>query len=148
MAYNESYRTDPQIAFVGMVADQTPATIVSKTVETAAVGFGKAVKIGSVDGKVAASADGDTFVYGITVRSQATGAENADTYAVGQSASILILGSIFVTAGEAVTAGESVYVTVDGGAFGKTSGTGKVQIAGAMYETSGAQDDLVHVRMK
>lgn len=148
MAYNEQYRTEPQAAFEGMVADQTPATIVSRTVETAAIGFGKAVKRGSGDHGVAATADGDTAVYGLTVRSQATVATSVDAYPVGDTASILLLGSIWVKAGAAVSAGDSVYVTVDGGALTGSSGAGKVQLAGATFETSGAQNALVRVRIK
>ena len=148
MAYNEQYRTDPQVAFEGMVADQTPATIVSRTVETAAIGFGKAVKLGSADKSVKATATGDTAVFGITVRNQATNPETPNQYGVADTAGILLEGCIWVTAGEAVADGDEVYVTVDGGAFGKTSGAGKVKLEGARYETTGASDALVRVRVK
>ena len=81
------------------------------------------------------------------MRAQGVDAESVDTYPVGDTASILLKGAIWVKAGATVAAGDPVYVTVDGGAFGTGAGAGKVAITGATYETSGAANALVRVRL-
>lgn len=149
MAYNENYNTDPQVAFEGMVADQTPATIVSRTVETAAIPFGKCVKQGTADNGVEQVETGDTAILGIAVRNQGVDSSGgtADVYPVKENAAILLKGAIWVKAGASVSAGDPVHVTVDGSVFGTGAGAGKVAIAGATYETSGAANALVRVRL-
>lgn len=147
MAHNESYRTDPQVAFEGMIADQTPATIVSRTVETAAVSFGKCVKQGTADAGVEGVETGDTAILGIAVRNQGVDGNSVDAYPVGETAAVLLKGAIWVKAGATVAAGDPVHVTVDGSVFGTGAGAGKVAISGATYETSGAANALVRVRL-
>lgn len=148
MSYNETYRTDPQVAFPGMVADMSQATIVSRTVETAALGFGVAVKRGAVH-KVSALTTGDAAgdFFGITVRSQATKAESPNEYPVNDTAGIMRKGPIWVTVSEAVVEGDDVYVTLADGSFGTTAGAGIVLIAGATYESAGGANDVVRVQL-
>lgn len=146
MAYNEPYNTDPQIGFEGMVADMSNAVIVSRTAE-AAVGFGKAVVRGTDAHGTRVCATGDTEILGVSVRSQATSAESVDEYPVSDTVSVMRKGPILVKAGATVSAGDPVYVTVDGGAFTGASGTGKVAIDGAEFETSGASGDVVKIHI-
>lgn len=149
MPYNENYNTDPAVAFEGMVADQTPATIVSRTVEVAALTFGHCVKQGAADYGCERVETGDTAILGIAVRNQAAKADDSSTneYPVKDTASILLKGAIWVKAGATVAAGDPVHVTVDGSVFGTGAGAGKVAISGATYETSGAANALVRVRL-
>ena len=147
MPYNENYRIDPQIAFEGEVADLSLATIVSRTVQTAALAFGKAVKIGTAEHTVKNVETGDTAIFGLSVRSQATSAESADVYPVGDTASILLKGTIWVKVGVAVAPGDPVFVTVADGTFKKASGAGNVAISGATYETTAALNGLARVRI-
>lgn len=146
MAYNETYRTDPAAAFEGMVADMSNAVIVSKTAE-AAIGFGKAVARGDDSNTARVTETGDTEILGIAVRSQATEPTTTGEYPAKDTAAIMRKGPIWVKAGATVAEGDSVYVTVNGGAFTGASGTGKVQIAGATFETAGAANDLVRVHI-
>lgn len=147
MAYNETYRTEPQIAFPGMVADQSQATIVSRTA-AAAVGFGVAM-IRVAGHKVRAMTTGDAAAdfYGITVRSQATAADSPNQYPANDTAGIMTKGPIFVTAGSAFAEGDDVYVTLADGAFTNAAGAGKVQIAGATFESAGASGDVARVQL-
>lgn len=148
MAHNENYRTDPQPAIAGMIADQSAnCLIISRTVETAAIGFAKCVKQGSEDHGVELVESGDTAILGITVRNQAVEAGSVDEYPVGDTASILLKGAIFVVAGGTVSAGDPVHVTVDGSVFTTGAGAGKVAIANAVYETSGTASSIVRVRL-
>ena len=147
MPYTENYNTDPVVAFEGMVADQSLATIVSRTVQTANLGMGRPVKHGSAEHTVANVATGDTAIYGISVRSQATPAENTDVYPVGDTAAILLKGTVWVKVNSAVLPNDPVFVTVNGGAFEKAAAAGRVQIAGATYETAAGANGLSRVRI-
>lgn len=143
MAYNENYRTDPVVAYVGMVADMSNAVIVSKTAE-AAIGFGKAVARGTDSNSARVVEAGDTAILGISVRSQATDAESANEYPENDTAAVMRKGPIWVTAGGTVAEGDPVSVNVTTGAFVTGSG---VAIAGATFETAGAANDLVRVHI-
>ena len=147
MPYLENYRSDPQIALEGMIADTSLATIVSRTVQSAALGFGKPVKLGTADRTVKNVEAGDTAIYGISVRTQAAPAESVDTYPVGDTAAILLKGTIWVKVSVAVAPGDPVFVVVATGAFDKATAAGKVQIAGASYETTAAANGLARVRI-
>lgn len=145
--YNELYRTDPQIALEGQVADTSPATIVSRTVVDAALGFGKAA---TTDGEhqVHPTTTGDAAVLGISIRSQATKAESPDQYPVGDTAAVMLKGAIWVKVAETVAPGDDVTVTVATGAFGTQAvAAGIVAIAGATYETGAAANGLARVRI-
>lgn len=147
MPYTENYNTDPAVAYEGMVADIGEAIIVSRTVQAAALGFGKAVKIGTAEHTVKNVETGDTVIYGISVRSQATAAASTDAYPVADTAAILLKGPIWVKAAVAVAPGDPVYVTVADGTYKKAAGAGNVQIADASYETVAAINGLARIRI-
>lgn len=148
--YNETYQTDPAVAFVGMVADQTPALITSHTVAIGAIGFGKAVCRSGEDGpegSVRAVSAGNSKVLGISVRSQATPADSPNEYPVGDNVAVLRKGAIWVEVGSNVDEGDDVYVTMDSGAFSATPSAGNVKIEGAVYEKSATSGNLALVRI-
>lgn len=147
MAFTENYLSKPDVALNGMVADLSPATIISRTVETAALGFGLPVVQGTGDHEARLAASGDTEILGISVLSKAVEANSVDQYPVDDTASIMVQGTIWVIAAAAVVAGDPVRVTVDGATFVTTAGAGVVDVVGAKYETSGGIGDLVRVRI-
>lgn len=150
MPYTENYANSPQIAFEGMVADTGLAIIVSRTVKTAALAFGFAVKLDTTeDHKVSPVTTGDTAIYGISVRDQNQDARavDPDKYPIGETAPIMLKGTIWVKAGVAVAPGDPVYVTVADGTYKKASGAGNVQIANAIYETTAALNGLARIRL-
>lgn len=148
MTYQTTYPSDPVVAFVGSVADNAPATILSREVETAAIGFGLPVDQGTADGGIVATSGSTTAIAGVTVRVQGLDANTPNAIPVGSSASVLTSGAIWVTAGEAVTAGSPVLVTVADGTFKQTVAAGNVAIPNAVYETSGGNGDVVRIRLK
>lgn len=144
--YNELYATDPAPAFEGQVADTSPATILSRTVE-ADIAFGRAVQKGTKQHCVVAAA---TSVSGITVRSQATGARaaNPDVYPANDTAAILTEGPIWLKVDSTVVEGEDVTVTVATGLFGtKAVGAGVIAVPGAVWETGAANGGLARARI-
>ena len=145
--YNELYATDPAPAFECQVADTSPATILSRTVE-ADIPFGRAVQKGTKQHCVVAAAAGP--VTGITVRSQATGARasNPDVYPANDTAAILTEGPIWLKVDSTVVEGDDVTVTVATGLFGtKAVAAGVIAVPGAVWETGAANGGLARARI-
>ena len=146
MPYSEAYATDPAPAFEGMVADTSPATILSRTVE-AAIPFGRAVQKGTKQHSVIAAA---TSVSGITVRSQATGAReaNPDVYPANDTAAIMTKGAVWVKVDSTVAEGDDVTVTVATGLFGtKAVAAGIIAVPGAVFDTKAVANGLARIRI-
>jgi hypothetical protein len=136
-------------AFEGMIANTEPSVLISRTVETAAMGFGKVARQGVGDNGIRAATAADHVVRGITVRDMSTDPENPNQYGVGESALVMTAGVVWVTAGESVVAGDLVWMKVGGetaGRFVKTA-TDNLPIPGAMFDSSGANGALVRVRI-
>lgn len=147
MPYSEGYANDPAPALEGQVADTSPATILSRTVE-AAIGFGKAVQKGTKQHCVVAANAGP--VTGITIRSQATGAReaNPDVYPANDTAAILTEGAAWVKVDSTVAEGDDVTVTVATGLFGtKAVAAGVIAVPGAVFETGAAANGLARIRV-
>ncbi|WP_226780336.1 structural cement protein Gp24 [Oceaniglobus trochenteri] len=145
MAVQSTYLDNMPVAFEGMIANTEPNVLISREVQTAAIGFGKAVKQGTADKQVIAASAAADVVRGITVRDQST---TDDEFAVADSALVMTKGVIWVTAFDTVVAGAAVYMRVAGGSgkFTDTS-TDNLAIPGAIFETSGAADELVAIRL-
>src|SRR5690606_7736318 len=157
MAVQTTYSDNQPAAVAGAQATMIPATIISRTVETAAIGFGVAVAQGTADKGCKAFGSGDTAILGITVLDRSASgltvtsgqvtSHTADKFGVGESARIMTKGDIWVQASVAVDAGDPVYVIPATGAFAKTSGSSAVQIAGARWDTSTTGAGLAVVRL-
>lgn len=131
-------------AYEGMIANTEPNVLISRQIEGAAVGFGKAVKQGTADyGVAAATADTDV-VRGITVRDQSV-LENSQ-YEVAADANVMTKGVIWVTAHDGVAAGAPVFMSVASNKFTDTA-TSNLPIPGATFEDTGVADDLVRIRL-
>lgn len=146
MPYTENYNIDPEVAQEGQIADTTPATILSRTVDTD-IAFGRAVEKGAKQHSVKAAA---AKVDGITVRSQATGARAAtpDVYPANDTAAILTQGAIWVKVDSTVAEGDDVTVTTATGLFGtKAVAAGVIAVPGAVFDTGAAANGLARIRV-
>ena len=154
MAVQTSYPDTQPAAVAGLQATQIPATVISRTVETAAIGFGKPVAQGADDkGCVGFTGTGllgitllDRSAAGMTVASGQVTARTADQFGVGESARIITKGDVWVVASVAVDAGDPVYVTT-AGTFAKASGGGNVLYPGARWDTSAGANALAVIRL-
>lgn len=157
MPVQTSYPDTQPVAVAGAQATMVPATIISRNVETAAIGFGKAVAQGTADKGCHAFGAGDTAVLGITLldrsasgltvtNGQVSG-QTADSFGVGESARVITKGDVWVVAGVNVTAGQPVYVRPSNGDFQPTNANSAVQIAGARWDTSATAGSLAVVRL-
>lgn len=143
MAVQTTYSDTIGLGYAGQVADLTLTDIISREVESAAIGFGKPVIQGTGDRQCKVGAAG-VFI-GITVRDVTLAPERGDQYAVGDTAAIMTKGVMFVVAGEAVVAGDAVYRT-SAGVLNKTS-SGNTLIANARWDTSAASGALARIRL-
>lgn len=158
MAVQTNYPDTQPAAVAGHQATQIPATVISRTVEGAAIGFGVAVAQGTADkGCVAFAGSGASAALGITlldrsaagttvVSGQVT-ARTADKFGVGESARIITKGDVWVVCASGCSAGDPVYVRPSNGDFQDSSANSAVQIAGARWDTSAQAGQLAVVRL-
>lgn len=140
-------------ARAGMIANEEPSVLISRTVETVAgVGFGKVVQQGAKDNgctsDLATSAMTAQTFLGITVRERSVRPESPDKFAQNESARIMRKGNIWVDVAVAVTPTDIVTVTLASGVIGKTAvGAGVVAIPNARWETSTSGAGLAKLRL-
>lgn len=129
--------------YEGMVLNQEPADIITRTVEDAeGIGFGKVAVLGSADG-LAVDSEATVPFLGIAVADPGQPGEKYEQYA---NVAICKRGVIVVAASEAVAYGDPVYYTPASGVLSKTS-TSNTLIAGAIWETARDSSNLAAVRL-
>ena len=133
-------------AYEGMIANTEPNVLISRTVETAAIGFGKAVKQGTADDEVEAADNAADVYRGVTVRDMSVDPDSPDATPVGHSALVMTKGVVWVTAEDTVVAGADVYMVPGTGKFTDTS-TSNLPIPNAVFDSSGVADELVKIRL-
>lgn len=140
-AVQSAYASRLSNGHVGEIADLGESNVISRSVETSGgIGFGVAVIQGTADEQCKTGGAG--VFLGITVREPGG---TSDTYAQYDTAGIMTRGVIWVTAGEAVVAGDVVYRT-SAGVLNKTSASNTL-IANARWETSAASGSLAKLRL-
>jgi hypothetical protein len=108
-----TFGEEPAVGFPGMEADGELSSIITRTLESATVGFGKAVYRGSSDRGAVTTPAVDTLL-GFTIANPSlpvSSARAADKYAQGDNLRIKNRGKIWVAAGANVADGDRVYVT-------------------------------------
>lgn len=144
MALQTNYPSTQPAAVAGLQATMIPATIISRTVETAAgIGFGVAVEQGTAD-KGCAIFDGGT-VLGITVLDR--GATGENEYAENESARVMTKGDVWVVCATGCSAGDAVWVRPSNADFQDSNANSAVQIANARWETSAGVGELAVIRL-
>lgn len=155
MALQTNYPNTQPAAIAGAQATEIPATIISRTVETAAVGFGRAVEQGTAD-KGCSAFDGgavlgitllDRGASGLTVAGGQVTGRTLDAFGVGESARIITEGDVWVVCTTGCSAGDPVYVRPSNNTFQDSSANSAVQIAGARWDTSAGAGELAVVRL-
>lgn len=145
MAHQTTYPDSMVSGFPGMLADTGFFDNDSMTVETADVNFGTPVAYGSADRVCRPVTTGDTKIAGVAIRIQGGNAENGDKFKIGDTASVMKKGRMFVTASVAVSAGDPVHIVLATAAW---TNTGGLAVANAVYETSAAVGGLAVIRIK
>lgn len=147
MPIQTTYSQNIAAAVAGMLANQEHHEIISRNIEDAAgVGFGKVVLRGAADLGIIKPAAGASAYVGITVRNPAVDG-GGDLYPQYSPVSVLRRGVIWVTAGEAVAAGDAALYNDTTGAIVKTAGAGVIAIPGGKFELDAANGALVPLRI-
>ncbi len=145
MAVQTQYNATQAAAVAGAQATMIPATIISRNVQGAPIGFGKPVAQGTADKSVVSFGGANTKFVGITLLDRSAAGEN-DTFRVGDSARVITKGDIWVVAAVTVAAGDPVFVTSTGTLT--NVGTDNTAITGARFDTSTtANGQLAVVRL-
>lgn len=147
MAVQSTYTERMDAAVAGQIANTETSNVISRTVEdSAGIAFGLAVTQGTDDHECTAFA-GTGSILGIAARDQSVDPDNPSEFAEGDTARILTQGVIWVTAAEAVDAGDSVYVE-DDGTFTSTANSTATQIDNARWDTSTTGSALAKVAIR
>lgn len=153
-----AYGLNHNPAFVGQVADDQTANIVSKlNNDTVTIPYGKGVVADASDltqgAKLATSGSVAADFIGVAVRELNRAYQTTDTFGapVDKDFSVMTVGAIWVKAAEAVTARAPAFLRVGAtnqGDFGVAAGTGatlSVALPNAKFLTGGAAGDLVKI---
>lgn len=144
MSVQATYLDNLPIGYVGEIADLGLSDVISRIAEGGGgIGFGKPVIQGTADSQCMIGAAGSFL--GLSVRDVTLAPDANDTYAAGDVVAVMTKGVMWVTAGEAVVAGDAVYRTA-AGVLNKTA-TGNTLIANARWETSAANGALAKIRL-
>lgn len=153
MATQTTYSENIPVAKAGMIANEEPNVLISRTVETAAgIGFGKVVQQGDNDNGCisdlnTAAMTADSYL-GVTVRERSVRPETPDLFAQYESARIMRKGVIWVMTDGAVNAGDDVTVTLATGGLGTAAvAAGIVAIPGARWDSSTSGAALAKLRL-
>ncbi len=143
MAVNQDTYTDVMApGYPGMVANGETSNRISRTCEDAAgIGFGVPVYRGSGDHGCTRTPNANFL--GITIAHEALGllgGQSADKYQQYDDVAIMTLGTIWVTAGEAVTDGAPAY---DSDTAIVDTATDNTALTGWVFDTTGANAALV-----
>lgn len=134
--YQNTYTNNPAAAYAGMIADTQLSNVASRTIETAAVGFGLAVGRGTADRSAKIAGTG---FEGITVADKAQTTAN---YPIGAIAGVMTTGCVWVNASTAVAPSDPVTFTAATGVIGAGLVT---TIAGAKFLATATIGTLVPV---
>lgn len=156
-AVQTNYPDVMPVAIPGALGTMVDGNIISRTVETANVPFGRAVKQGTADNGCALFGSGDTVVLGVSVVDRSAEGFNATTetitrgtFGVGESARILPVGSgrdVWLICASGCSAGDGVFVRPSNGDFQDSNVNSAVQIAGARWDTSATAGQLALARL-
>lgn len=147
-AVQTTYAATHAAGYAGMEAETESSgrRNLSRTVETAAIGFGKAVSQGAGDHGIVAFSSTATKFLGITVRDQSVDPKSPEAFRVGDTAAVKIEGAIYVVAAAPVAAGDPVYLDATGN-FTNVS-AGNAAVPRATFRTSAAANALTIVRLQ
>lgn len=150
-ALQTAYTTTMRPALAGMIADMTPRQVISRVVEAVAgMGFGVIAVQGTGDGQIRPATAGTFPFIGITVMDPAVVhmdyQANPDFYPNRDIAAVLIQGTIWVTVGAAVTAGQPAFYVPATGVITNVS-TANTAIPNGRFDTSAANGALAKLRI-
>lgn len=146
--YQTTYTEAPAKGLPGLVANEEKCNKVSREVETAAgIKFGQPVQRGTNDHGVAILSNGEFLGLAVLNPAVPPSSSNPDAYPQYFTGAFMTMGTMYVTAGGDVSAGDDVYWDDADGRFVSESTAGTA-IPDCVFDTSGGDGDLVIVALK
>jgi hypothetical protein len=147
--YQTTYGNAPAKGLPGQIASEEKCNKVSRTVETAAgIAFGAPAQRGAGDHGAAILSTGDFL--GLAVLNPAVPPSDTlpDGYPQYFTGAFMTMGTMYVTAGATVAAGDAVYYVTGTGRYTNTSNTGaNPAIPDAFFEEAGADGGIVQISL-
>ncbi len=143
-AVQTTYASVHAPAFVGMVANQEPRTVISRVVASAVIAFGAPVCRGATDDSIVAFAAASAYLGFAIVDPLVVPGDN-DGYAQTDIAAVMTKGVLWTTSAVAVVAGQPVYV--DANANITDVASGDTAIINAVFDSSAQAGGLVKIRL-
>lgn len=151
MAITQSPRLYHDAGYPGLIASPMAIThrVSGLNNSDATIPFGAPVVRDGERGIKAFAAD-STEVLGVLVREYTFDTEPADVFGVApqRTGTVITLGEIYVTAGEAVSAGDPVYVSTDSDTLGAFLKAGTVKLDGAVWRTDAEKGAVAVISLK
>ncbi|RVH65398.1 hypothetical protein CN198_21280 [Sinorhizobium meliloti] len=148
--YQTTYTNAPPKGLHGQIASEEKCNKISRTVEhLGGVRFGQPVQRGAADHGVVPFAAGGEFI-GIAVLNPAVPADVLvpDSYPRYFTGAFMTMGTMYVTAGATVAAGDPVYYVTATGRYTNTDNTGaNPAIPDAFFEASGTNGAIVQISL-
>jgi hypothetical protein len=148
--YQTTYTNAPPKGLHGQIASEEKCNKISRTVEDAAgIKFGVPVQRGAGDHGVVAMSTGDFL--GIAVLNPAVppSPSNPDAYPQYFTGAFMTMGTMYVTAGGAVTDGGEVFYNTVSGRYVGAAGTNIIgPLPDAFFETSGGDGSIVEISVR
>ena len=151
-SYNERHAQ----AVAGMIADTNSCKVDSMRVQgdpATRIPFGRAVQIGATYDEAQAGVDDATF-RGVTVLDKTLNPNQDDNYVLGDVASVIYEGDIWVQVEEAVAVGDNASARADNGQFSTraaaAAGGGRpkqVAIKDAIFVTAAGAGEIAILRL-
>lgn len=139
--------TDPDGVEVGIATGNTAFTGGGLTFTITDAGADPVVGEEFIATVTPSVATGDLDVLGLSIRDQSLVHSTVDRYEAYDSVSIMDWGTMWVTAGATVVAGDPVYWIVATGKYTNVAGAGNLLLRNARFEIGGADTELVIVKL-
>ena len=153
MALQTTYKETMDAGRPGQIVNTETKNLISRAAG-AAVGLGKFVVFGGLDGSCRQLTSGDVAddVLGISARERSLDANNVDTFAAGDNVRVMTQGVIWVTVSDAVSYGDPVRIDpVTGNVFGAGATSGEQFVLDknrAEFDSSAASGAVAKIRLK
>ncbi|AEH79087.1 hypothetical protein CN233_31980 [Sinorhizobium meliloti] len=147
--YQTTYGAAPAKGLAGQIASEEKCNKVSRTVETAAgIKFGAPAQRGAGNHGVAILSTGDFLGLAVLNPAVPPSASNPDAYPQYFTGAFMTMGTMYVTAGATVAAGDPVYYVTATGRYTNTGNTGaNPAIPDAFFEEAGTDGAIVQISL-
>lgn len=147
--YQTTYGNAPAKGLPGQIASEEKCNKVSREVETAAgIKFGAPAQRGSAAHGAAILSTGDFLGLAVLNPAVPADAANPDAYPRYFTGAFMTMGTMYVTAGATVAAGDPVYYVTGTGRYTNTDNSAaNPAIPDAFFEEGGGNGDIVQISL-